>query len=442
MPKIARLRGLEILDSRGRPTVKATCELEGSARASASVPSGASTGAAEALELRDGDRDRYGGLGCRKAAATVGGSLNEALSGRSIDSQEGLDRTMIELDGTPNKSRLGANAILAVSVAFARASATERGVEFYQHLADLAERTPDTLPRPTINLFSGGKHAGGQIPIQDTLVVPLSATTMDGALAAAHAVYRAAVRLSAERYGTRPLTADEGGLAPPFAGVEEMLGTAVDAVELAGFEPGRDVALTLDVASSHFYRDGRYHLGGEPLVSAGMIERISAWLDGYPIVSVEDGLSEGDWKNWPKLRGQISGRALTLGDDLLCTNPERIRRAVKSGAADALLLKVNQVGTLTEAAEALGLARDASWAVTVSARSGETEDDWLADLAVGWGGDQVKIGSITQSERLAKYNRVLEIEAQTNLPLADWPAPVPTRVAPEGASASKGGRVG
>jgi enolase len=442
MPKIARLRGLEILDSRGRPTVKATCELEGVARASASVPSGASTGTAEALELRDGDRDRYGGLGCRKAAATVGGALNDALSGRSIDSQEDLDRTMVELDGTPNKSRLGANAILAVSVAFARAHATERGVEFYQHLAALAERTPDTLPRPTINLFSGGKHAGGQIPIQDTLVLPLSATTMDEALAATHAIYGSAVRLSSKRYGTRPLTADEGGLAPPFAGAEEMLGTAVDAVELAGFEPGRNVALTLDVASSHFYRDGRYHLGGEPLDSAGMIERVSAWLDGYPIVSVEDGLSEGDWKNWPKLRGRISGRALTLGDDLLCTNPELIRRAVKSGAADALLLKVNQVGTLTEAAEALKLARDAGWAVTVSARSGETEDDWLADLAVGWGGDQVKIGSITQSERLAKYNRLLEIEDEANLPLAKWPAPGPTRAAPEGAPARREGLVG
>lgn len=442
MPKIARLRGLEILDSRGRPTVKATCELEGGARASASVPSGASTGAAEALELRDGDRDRYGGLGCRKAAATVGGALYDALSGRSIDSQEDLDRTMVELDGTPHKSRLGANAILAVSVAFARARATERGVEFYQHLADLAERTSDTLPRPTINLFSGGKHAGGQIPIQDTLVVPLSATTMDEALATTHAVYGAAVRLSAERYGTRPLTADEGGLAPPFAGAEEMLGTAMDAVELAGFEPGHDVALTLDVASSHFYRDGRYQLGGEPLDSAGMIERVSAWLDGYPIVSVEDGLSEDDWKNWPKLRGRISGRALTLGDDLLCTNPERISRAVKSGAADALLLKVNQVGTLTEAAEALKLARDAGWAVTVSARSGETEDDWLADLAVGWGGDQVKIGSITQSERLAKYNRLLEIEVEANLPLAKWPAPGPTRAAPEGAPARRVGLVG
>ncbi len=421
MPKIARLRGLEILDSRGRPTVKATCELEGGAKASASVPSGASTGAAEALELRDGDANRYGGLGCRKAAANVGDALNGALSGRSF-SQEELDRAMVDLDGTENKSRLGANAILAVSLAFARAAASERGAALFEHFADMLGRTtPDALPRPTINLFSGGKHAGGQVPIQDTLVVPLAATTMDEALATTYAVYQAAVRLSGERYGMRPLTADEGGLAPPFAGAEEMLGAAMDAIGLAGFEPGRDVALTLDVASSHFYRNGGYYLLGEPLDAFGMIERVSAWLDRYPIVSVEDGLSEGDWENWPKLRERVSGRALTLGDDLLCTNPGRIRRAVKAGAADALLLKVNQVGTLTEAAEALELARDAGWAVTVSARSGETEDDWLADLAVGWGGDQVKIGSITQSERLAKYNRLLEIEAGTGLPLADLP---------------------
>ena len=420
MPKIRRLRGLEILDSRGRPTVKATCALEGGATASASVPSGASTGAAEALELRDGDANRYGGLGCRKAAANVSDTFNDALSGRSF-SQQDLDRAMVELDGTDNKSHLGANAILAVSLAFARAAAFERGVELYGYFADMLGRTPDALPRPTINLFSGGKHAGGQVPIQDTLVIPLAATTMDEALTTTYAVYQAAARLSRERYGTRPLTADEGGLAPPFAGAEEMLGAAMDAIGLAGFEPGRDVALTLDVASSHFYRNGGYYLLGEPLDASGMIERVSAWLDRYPIVSVEDGLSEGDWENWPKLRERVSGRALTLGDDLLCTNPGRIRRAVKAGAADALLLKVNQVGTLTEAAEALELARDAGWAVTVSARSGETEDDWLADLAVGWCGDQVKIGSITQSERLAKYNRLLEIEAGTGLPLADLP---------------------
>ncbi len=409
------------MDSRGRPTVKATCVLEGGTLGMASVPSGASTGAAEALELRDGDPQRYGGLGCRRAVANVGGIINEALTGRSFDSQEDLDRAMVELDGTDNKSRLGANAILAVSLAFARAVAAERRAPLYRHLADLLGRTPDALPRPTINLFSGGKHAGGQVPIQDALVVPLVAKTMDEALATTYRVYQSAAMLALEKYGARPLTADEGGLAPPFPDAEAMLGDAVETIELAGYEPGRDVALALDVASSHFYGEGRYRLGDEPLDGGRMIELVSAWLDRYPIVSVEDGLSEDDWENWPKLRDRAAGRALTLGDDLLCTNPGRIRRAVSTGAADALLLKVNQVGTLTEAAEALSLVRSARWNVTVSARSGETEDDWLADLAVGWGGDQVKIGSITQSERLAKYNRLLEIETETGLPLADWP---------------------
>jgi enolase 1/2/3 len=421
VPRIVRVTGIEILDSRGRPTVRAFCQLEGGALGIASVPSGASTGAAEAVELRDGDRQRYGGLGCRRAVANVGGTINEALTRRSFDSQEDLDRAMIELDGTDNKSSLGANAILAVSVAFARAVASEGDVPFYRHLADLLGRTPDALPRPTINLFSGGKHAGGQIPIQDALVVPLAARTMDEALATTYRVYQSAAKLALEKYGTRPLTADEGGLAPPFPDAEAMLGDTVEAIEIAGYEPGRHVTLALDVASSHFYEEGRYHLGDEPLDGGGMIEHLSAWLDRYPIISLEDGLSESDWENWPRLRKRVSGRALTLGDDLLCTNPGRIRRAVSTGAADALLLKVNQVGTLTEAAEALSMARNASWTVTVSARSGETEDDWLADLAVGWGGDQVKIGSITQSERLAKYNRLLEIEAETSLPLADWP---------------------
>lgn len=423
MPKIQRLSGLEILDSRGRPTVKAVCKLKSGATGSASVPSGASTGAAEALELRDGDPGRYGGLGCRQAVENVGGAVDKALAGRCFDGQDELDRAMIELDGTSNKSRLGANTILAVSVAFARAYAAERGAPLYKHLADFLELTPTALPRPTINLFSGGKHAGGQMAIQDALVIPLSATTMDDTLAAAYAVYQAAAQLAKDRYDMRSLTADEGGLAPPFSGAEEMLGAAVEAIELAGLEPGRDVSLALDVASSHFYGDGGYHLGDETIDANGMIERVSSWLESYPILSVEDGLAEDDWENWPKLHAQVSGRALTLGDDLLCTNSDRIHRAVENAAADALLLKVNQVGTLTEAAEALTLARDAGWAVTVSARSGETEDDWLADLAVGWGGDQIKIGSITQSERLAKYNRLLEIEAETGLSLADWPIP-------------------
>ena len=420
MPKVQQLGGLEILDSRGRPTVKAVCELEGGAFGSASVPSGASTGAAEALELRDGDPGRYGGLGCRQAVANIGSTMNEALSGRFFDSQGKLDRAMIELDGTPNKSRLGANAILAVSVAFARACAAECGIPLYRYLAGLVERIPDALPRPTINLFSGGKHAGGQISIQDVLVVPISARTMDETLSATYAVYQAAVKIVKDRYGMRPLTADEGGLAPPFVNAEEMLGTAVHAIELAGFVPGCDISLALDVAASHFYRDGFYYFeDNTPLDGTEMIERLSCWLGDYPIVSIEDGLAENDWEHWLELRTRVGGHALVLGDDLLCTNPVRIRQAIEMSAADALLLKVNQIGTITESAEALQMARSADWSVTISARSGETEDDWLADLAVGWATEQIKIGSITQSERLAKYNRLLAIEAETDLRLAD-----------------------
>lgn len=421
MPKFVSLDGMEVLDSRGRPTVKATCEIEGGAVGYASVPSGASTGAAEALELRDGDPERYGGLGCRKAAANVGGTIGDALINRSFDSQGELDRAMIELDGTENKSRLGANAILAVSLAFARAGAAERDVSLYRHFADLLERTPATLPRPTINLFSGGKHAGGQIPIQDTLVVPLAARTLDETLATTYDVYQSAAKIAKDRYDMRALTADEGGLAPPFPDAEAMLESAVEAIELAGLKPGCDVALAVDVAASHFYYDDRYHLGDEQLDGAGMIEHIVNWIDRYPIISVEDGLSENDWESWPKLCNRLAKQALVLGDDLLCTNPSRIQKAAESRAANALLLKVNQIGTLTEAAEALNLARDAGWSVTISARSGETEDNWLADLAVGWGADQIKIGSITQSERLAKYNRLLEIEAETGFHLVDLP---------------------
>lgn len=421
MPIINHLSGLEILDSRGRPTVQATCELASGAVGTASVPSGASTGAAEALELRDGDPQRYRGLGCRRAVGHINGELNVALAGRSFDQQRQLDGAMLELDGTPNKSRLGANTILAVSLAFARACAAERDEPLYQYFAGLLGQPVQTLPRPTINLFSGGKHAGGQAPIQDVLVVPASARTIDDALATTFAVYQAAADLSYRKYGMRPLSADEGGLAPPFPSAEAMLADAVEAIRAAGLEPGREVALAVDVASSHFYQQDCYYLGAEPLDSRGMINALLDWLGRYPIVSIEDGLAEEDWVHWPELRVNVAGQALVLGDDLLCTNPTRIRRAIETRAADALLLKVNQIGTLTEAAEACLLARSAGWRVTVSARSGETEDNWLADLAVGWAGDQIKVGSITQSERLAKYNRLLAIEAETGLPLFNWP---------------------
>jgi enolase len=424
MPTIRDLSALEILDSRGRPTVQATCVLASGASATVSVPSGASTGAAEALELRDGDPTRYRGLGVRRAVAHVNHDLNAALAGVDFADQAALDRAMLDLDGTPHKARLGANAILAVSLAFARAVSVERGAPLYQHFADMLAGKPaplTTLPRPTINLFSGGKHAGGQIPIQDVLVVPAAAVTMDEALATTVAVFTAAAELAQRKYGMRTLTADEGGLAPPFADAAAMLDDAVEAIRAAGFIPGREVALAIDVASSHFYQAGCYLLDGAVLDSRGMIAKLQSWLEHYPIVSVEDGLAEDDWAHWPDLRAVIGGRALVLGDDLLCTNPARIQRAIETGAADALLLKVNQIGTLTEAAQAYRLARAAGWRVTISARSGETEDNWLADLSVGWAGDQIKVGSITQSERLAKYNRLLAIEAETHLPLADWP---------------------
>ena len=418
MPIIESLSALEILDSRGRPTVLATCTLRDGVTASASVPSGASTGAAEALELRDGDPKRYRGLGCRNAVRNITCVILPHLRGKSFDSQEQLDRALIDLDGTPNKSRLGANAILAVSLAFARAHALSLNIPLYQHLSTILATPPRTLPRLTINLFSGGKHAGGQIPIQDVLVVPVSATTIDDALAHTYAVYQAAADLCVRKYNTRPLKADEGGLAPPFDSAESALADAVQSIRDAGFTPGKEIALAVDVASTHFYRDNRYHLGHDALDSRALIARLSAWLDNFPIISLEDGLAEDDWQHWPELRQRVGARALVLGDDFLCTNPTRIRRAIESNCANALLLKVNQIGTLTEAAESYRLAKSANWHVTISARSGETEDNWLADLAVGWNADHIKIGSITQSERLAKYNRLLQIERKINLPLA------------------------
>ena len=420
MPTIEKLSGREILDSRGKPTVLATCVLQGGISESASVPSGASTGTAEAFELRDGDDRRYRGLGCRRAAANIGGELNRALSGRDFKNQAEMDGAMIELDGTANKSRLGANAILAVSVAYARAEARQRGVPLYQHFSGMLGQVANAIPRLTINLFSGGKHAGQQVSIQDVLIIPMSAKNVDEALVAASAVYQTAADLVFQKYGMRLLTADEGGLAPPFKTVEEMFTLAVAAIKQAGFQPGKDVALGVDVASTHFYQGQRYKLDSESLDSGEMIRTIAQWIDRFPIISVEDGLAEDDWESWPKLREAIAGRALTLGDDLLCTNPTRIERAVQSAACNALLLKVNQIGTLSEALQADRQARAAGWAVTLSVRSGETEDNWAADLAVGWRADQFKNGSIRQSERLAKYNRLLEIGEETGWGLADW----------------------
>lgn len=420
--KIEKITAVEILDSRGRPTVLANCFIENAVSGSASVPSGASTGKAEAHELRDGDKTRYSGLGCRNAVANVNGEINAAVVGQSFESQESFDSTLIALDGTPNKSRLGANAILACSIAFARASANAMDIPLYQYFGSLIDAKSYRLPKPTINLFSGGKHAGGQIPLQDLLIVPMSAKNVDSALADVYAVYQAAAGLIKKKYGMRSLTADEGGLAPEFDNVDQMLSDAVEAIELAGMVPGKDMAIALDVASSHFYVGNKYEIGNEQLDGPSMAEVIKGWVEKYPIISVEDGLAEDDWEFWPVLKEKIEGNCLVLGDDLLCTQVARIQKAIDTNSANSLLLKVNQCGSLTESAEAYKLARSAGWQVTVSARSGETEDNWLADLAVGWSGDQIKIGSITQSERLAKYNRILEIEDGEDFSMNLWPA--------------------
>lgn len=411
MAIIESFRALEILDSRGRPTVSATCRLATGVEATVSVPSGASTGAAEAMELRDGDPSRYRGLGCRTAVRNIRETINKAASRQEFESQSALDEFLLELDGTADKSRLGANAILACSLAFSRATASEQGTPLYEQLGLMLGVVPDPMPRLSINLFSGGKHAGEQVAIQDVLVVPESNRSVDEALAMTFEVYQTAAEICASRYQARLLTADEGGLSPPFATCEQMFETAIESIERAGYVAGRDVALAVDVAASHFESDGQYRLDGKRLDGDAMVDRLIKWIDDYPIISIEDGLAQEDWRHWSSLLKRCDKKnTLVVGDDLLCTNPTRIQRAIECSAADTLLLKVNQIGTLTEAAKSYQLARNAGWKVVVSARSGETEDDWLADLAYGWRADFIKVGSITQSERLAKYNRLLAIE--------------------------------
>jgi enolase len=410
MARIAAIDSWEILDSRGRPTLAAALRLDDGATASISVPSGASTGQAEAKELRDGGK-RYRGFGCQRAVANVRGPIAQGLLHESFEDQQQFDRRLLELDGTSDKSRLGANALVAMSLVFARAVARQRQQQLFQYFAALLADAAPRLPLLSINLFSGGKHGFGQVSIQDVLVVPRSGLAVAQGLALMYDVYQAAAEICAKRYNVRPLTADEGGLAPPFRSSLEMLQTAAEAIQGAGYVVGRDAALALDLAASHFVRPDRdYDLDGKRLSPDQLIETIGSWAKTFPIVSVEDGLGEDAWDHWPVLRERLGGHVLTVADDLTCTNPARIRRAIESGAADALLLKVNQIGTVTEAREALLTARAAGWRVSVSARSGETEDNWLADLAVGWSGDFIKVGSITQSERLAKYNRLLEIE--------------------------------
>ena len=406
---ITALRGREILDSRGRPTVEAELSLGDGTTVTASVPSGASKGRHEAVERRDGDRDRYGGRGVLGAVAAVDDVIAPALRGRSPEPAS-VDALLCELDGTADKSRLGANATLAVSLASARAAAALAGVPLWRYLAG---ETQPVLPLPMVNILSGGLHAARQLDFQDFLIIPVGATSFSAALRMCAEVYDS-TREELVRRGLSTLKADEGGFGPRLDSHEEALALLVRATEEAGFEPGEDIVYAVDVAATHFFDAGAgaYAIRTEPraVSAAELTDLICEFAERYPIVSVEDALAEDDWEGWAAFTSRVGARLQVIGDDLFATNLERVERGIRSAAANAVLVKMNQVGTLTETLAVVEAARSSGWRLVVSARSGETEDPALADLAVGTGAGQIKVGSVAQSERLAKYNRLLRIE--------------------------------
>lgn len=412
MSRIESLRARQILDSRGRPTVEVDIVLDDGIMASAAVPSGASTGSSEAHELRDHDPRWYAGLGVTRAVANVNNEIARAVRGRDPLDQRLLDETLIELDGTPSLSRLGANAILGVSLAACRAAAEAQARPVFDWIGELAGIAEPELPMPMVNILSGGLHAGGGMDIQDFLAVPVGAGSLAEAIHHAARVRSAAAEIMAER-GLSTLLADEGGLSPGFAHVHEALDLMVEATHWAGLVPGSDIAIAIDVAAHSFFdpASGDYHLvrEGRRASTAEMIEMIDGWVSGYPVVSVEDGLDEDDWAGWAALTAELGGRVRLIGDDLFTTDPARLGRGISEGCANGVLLKLNQNGTLSGTLEVLAAARKAGYAPIVSARSGETEDAFIADLAVGAAAGQIKIGSLRASDRLAKYNRLLRI---------------------------------
>ena len=407
---IASVRALEVLDSRGNPTVEVAVRLAGGASGLAIVPSGASTGVHEAHELRDGDARRYGGRGVLDAVANVNGEIADAVLGQHATDQQGLDRLLAALDGTANKSRLGANALLGVSLAAAHAAAAAHGEPLYVYLGGAGA---NLLPLPQFNVLNGGKHAAGSTDFQEFMLAPVGLPTFREALRAGAEVYQALKRLLAQR-GLSTNVGDEGGFAPALSSNVAAVELLVEAIEAAGYRPGADVAIALDPATSELYADGRYALAseGRSLSSEEMVDLWAAWCERYPIVSIEDGLAEDDWDGWALLTRRLGERLQLVGDDLLVTNSERLERAIEMKAANAILIKVNQIGTLTEAIEATRRALSVGWGAVISHRSGETEDTTIADLAVALGGGQIKAGAPARGERIAKYNRLLRIEAE------------------------------
>jgi enolase len=407
---IERIRGREILDSRGNPTVEVDVVLAGGQRGRAAVPSGASTGAHEAVELRDGDRARYGGKGVLKAVTHVNQDIATALRGADASDQRAIDERLINLDGTANKSRLGANAVLGVSLAAARAAALAAGQPLYRYLSGGSE---PLMPVPMMNILNGGRHAQTKVDFQEFMVVPAGAPSFAEGLRWGAEVFHALKQTLHER-GLGTGQGDEGGFAPELDANEEAMTLLVEAIERSGHRPGEEVFIALDPAASELFRNGQYRLEGEgqSLSAQALIDRWASWVEHYPVISIEDGLAEDDWAGWRTLTSRLGKRLQLVGDDIFVTNVIRLRQGIEQGVANSILIKVNQIGTLTETLETMATARQAGYGAVISHRSGETEDTFIADLAVATGAGQIKTGAPSRSERVAKYNRLLQIEEE------------------------------
>ena len=417
MSAIIDIHAREILDSRGNPTVEVDVHLDSGVMGRAAVPSGASTGAYEALELRDGDKSRYGGKGVTKAIDAINGEIFDALSGRDASEQIAIDAAMLDLDGTENKARLGANATLGVSLAVAKAAAAHQEVPLYRYIGGAFAHV---LPTPMMNIINGGAHADNPIDFQEFMIMPVSAETVADAVRTGSEIFHA-LRAALKDAGHNTNVGDEGGFAPNLSNADEALGFVMKAIEAAGYKPGEDVGIALDPASTEFFEDGQYVLAGEgrSLDSAGMIKLYADLCARYPIVSIEDALAEDDWEGFTALTTEIGDKVQIVGDDLFVTNPTRLRRGIAQGAANSVLVKVNQIGTLTETLECISTAHRAGYSTVISHRSGETEDATIADLAVAVNAGQIKTGSLSRSDRTAKYNQLIRIEQELG-PAADY----------------------
>ncbi|MDV6326715.1 phosphopyruvate hydratase [Idiomarina sp. Sol25] len=416
MSKIVKVVGREIMDSRGNPTVEADVYLESGHMGRAAAPSGASTGSREALELRDGDKSRYLGKGVETAVANINGAIAESLNGIDAINQEAVDNIMLKLDGTDNKEKLGANAILAVSLAVAKATALSKGIELYEHIANLNNTSGKySMPLPMMNILNGGEHADNNVDIQEFMIQPVGAESFKEGLRMGAEVFHALKKVLQKR-GLSTAVGDEGGFAPNLASNEEALQVIVEAVENAGYKMGSDITLALDCAASEFYRDGKYELSGEgkSFTAEEFADYLAELCDRYPIISIEDGLDESDWDGWKVLTEKLGSKVQLVGDDLFVTNTRILKEGIDKSIANSILIKFNQIGSLTETLAAIAMAREAGYSAVISHRSGETEDATIADLAVGTAAGQIKTGSLCRSDRVAKYNQLLRIEGDLN----------------------------